>query len=54
MKTKSQVYDELNIFFSSGQNLLKHFHLESFNVSKELIDEINQDYQTRTRTFQCT
>jgi hypothetical protein len=48
MKTKSQLYDELNKFFSSGKNLLKHFHLESFNVSKELIDEINQDYQTST------
>ncbi len=43
MKTKVQLYDELNNFFSSGQNLLRHINLESFYVAKELIDEINND-----------
>jgi hypothetical protein len=42
MKTKLQLYSELNFFFSSGQNLLRQINLESFFVPKELIDEINQ------------
>jgi hypothetical protein len=45
MKTKNQLYDELNNYFSSRKNLEKHFHLEGFLVDKIFIDEINHDIE---------
>ena len=43
MKTKTQLYTELNNIFSSGKTLITHINLESFYLAKELVDEINQD-----------
>lgn len=43
MKTKTQLYNELNLIFSSRENLLKYINYESFYAPKELIDEINND-----------
>ena len=43
MKTKTELYSELNNIFSSVKNLKTHINLESFYLAKELEDEINQD-----------
>ena len=47
MKTKSQLYIELNNILSSSNNLLQYINLESLSIkNKELIDEIDNNNET--------